>query len=190
MSNVCEAPVRSHQSHPVLREQEPSLSVSAARRHPAGDLPHRCQTKTHGPLLYNRVLAVIEHIPWYGFRTQVRLARDSRVSEACISRLLRGECQPSLVVALQVTGAIERRLQRPLGVTELFSLDGSFPTASVCRLVGCSNCLPECCYDEEDNLKTDYQVIQPGQWAWVQPLLTGLSRPVQPLPGALSKEAA
>jgi len=189
MSSVCEAPVRSHQSHPVLREQEPSLSVTAMRQLPGGDSPRKCQLVANGPTLYNRVLAVIEHIPWYGFRTQVRLARDSRVSEACISRLLRGECQPSLVVALQVTKAIERRLQRPLGVTELFSLDGTFPTASVCQLVGCSNCLPECCYDEEDNLKPECEAIKPGQWAWVQPLLSGLPS-VQPLPMALRKEAA
>jgi len=189
MSSVCEAPVRPIGSHPFLREQEPSLSVSSVASRPAGDLPPKCQAVANGPTLYNRVLAVIEHIPWYGFRTQVRLADDSHVSEACISRLLRGECQPSLMVALQVTQAIERRLQRPLGVTELFSLDGSFPTASVCQLVGCSNCLPECCYDEGDNLKPECEAIKPGQWAWVQPLLRGLPS-VQPLPMALRKEAA
>ena len=121
------------------------------------------------PPLTNRINAVIEHIPWYGFRTQVRLAHDSQVSEAAISRLLRGESQPSLVVALQVTQAIARRLQRHIDVCELFSLDGSFPTASVCALVGCRNCLPECFYDERENLKPQFRDARPGQWELNQP---------------------
>lgn len=120
------------------------------------------------PRLYNRIHAVIEHIPWYGFRTQVRLAQDSGVSEAAISRLLRGESQPSLVVALQVAQAVEKRLGRRLDVRELFSLDGQFPTAFPCQLAGCPNCLPDLFYDEADALRRECRDVRPGQWSLVQ----------------------
>ncbi len=120
------------------------------------------------PALYNRIAAVIEHIPWYCFRTQVRLAQDSHISEAAISRLLRGECQPSLLVALQVTHAIEQRLGHHLDLRELFSLDGQFPTPFPCQVTGCPNCLPQFFYDEGDGLKRECQDIKPGRWSLVQ----------------------
>jgi DNA-binding XRE family transcriptional regulator len=107
-------------------------------------------------ILTNRVREILWHIPWYGFKTQARLAQDSGVSPAAISRLIRGESQPSLVVALHVTQALSRRLGRHLDVSEVFSLDGTYPTPSVCHLTGCGNCLPPVAYDEAEELRPFY----------------------------------
>lgn len=116
-------------------------------------------------LLTNRVREVLWHIPWYAFKTQARLAQDSGVSPAAISRLIRGESQPSLVVALHVTQALSRRLGRPLDVNEVFSLDGTYPTPSVCHLSGCHNCLPEHFYDEQEQIKPAFQGVAAGSWS-------------------------
>ncbi len=116
-------------------------------------------------LLCNRVREILWHIPWYGFKTQARLAEDSGVSPAAISRLIRGESQPSLAVALRLTAALSRRLGRPLDVSEVFSLGGSYPTSSVCHLTHCRNCLPPDYYDDQDEIKPFYRGVKAGQWS-------------------------
>ena len=115
--------------------------------------------------LHNRISAVISHIPWYAFKTQARLARDSDVSKAAVNRLLRGECLPSLHLALRLCRAIEQRLSRTLDLRELFSLDGSYPTPSVCRLMGCRNCLPQQFYDEQETIKPEFKTVAVGAWS-------------------------
>lgn len=147
---------------------EPPGEQAAAVAAPVG-YAGTCEPGLLPRTLYNRLEAVLSHIPWYSFKTQARLARDSRVSKAAISRLVRGECQPSLTVALQVTKAIEQRLGRPLDVWELFSLDGSYPTASVCELMGCRSCLPAVFYDAQERLKPEFRQAQAGHWSISQP---------------------
>jgi transcriptional regulator with XRE-family HTH domain len=110
----------------------------------------------HTPKVEQRVRDLALHISWYGFKTQARLAQDSGVSPAAISRLIRGQSQPSLALALRVTAALSRRAGRDLDVREVFSLDGSYPTPT-CALMGCRACLPTEAYDEDDNLKPSYQ---------------------------------
>jgi transcriptional regulator with XRE-family HTH domain len=116
-------------------------------------------------ILRHRVREVLWHIPWYGFKTQARLAQDSGVSPAAISRLLRGESQPSLLIALRLVRALSRRLGRPLDVGEVFSLDGTYPTPSVCRLTGCRNCLPPPAYDGDERLLPDFRGVPAGAWS-------------------------
>lgn len=117
-------------------------------------------------LLHTRIRDVMLHINWYSFRPQARLARDSGVSAAVISRLIRGQSQPSLAVALRITRALSHRLGKPLDVFEVFSLDGTYPTASVCRLTGCHNCLPPEAYDAQENLRPEFNRIAAGQWSF------------------------
>lgn len=103
----------------------------------------------------NRVAQIAAHIPWYGFRTQSRLARESGVSPSAISRLMRHRVQPTLRVSLAVTEALSRRLGRPLDVREVFLVSNArslshdslsdapardYPTPCVCQLVGCRGC--------------------------------------------------
>jgi transcriptional regulator with XRE-family HTH domain len=91
----------------------------------------------------NRLEAVMAHINWYLFAPVTRLARDAGVSHSSLSRVLSGQSAPSFSLACKVTHALEKRLGVPVGhldPRELFSLDGSYPTACTCALVGCPGC--------------------------------------------------
>lgn len=114
---------------------------------------------------YNRLAAILFHISWYSFKTQVRLAQDTGLSKAAISRIIRGFHCPSYPAALLITRALEKRLQRPLDPREIFSLDGAYPTPSVCTLVGCRNCLPDAAYGDNGVIRPEYKELKAGQWS-------------------------
>ena len=132
----------------MARSQGASLKVPTK--------PKSRAPKSATPQIQHRIGDVAMHISWYGFRTQARLARDSAASEAAISRLIRGHSTPSLGLALRLATALERRLQKSLPLQELFSLDGNYPTASVCDLCDCRGCLPPRAYTADDCLRPDY----------------------------------
>lgn len=114
---------------------------------------------------YNRVASVMWHVPWYSINGQIRLTEDIGVSRATISRLVRGRSMPGYLLMQDVTRALQTRLGRPLDLRELFSTDGTYPTPSVCTLVGCQGCLPRLCYNEKtDCLHPQYEQMRPGQW--------------------------
>lgn len=88
------------------------------------------------------------HIDAYLLTPVTSLARDAGVSHSALSRVLSGQAAPSFTLAGKIARALERRLgARLLGghlnPFELFSLDGTYPTPSVCDLVGCPD-RPEC----------------------------------------------
>lgn len=118
-------------------------------------------------MLHHRVREVAWHIPWYGFKTQARLALDSGISPSTVSRLLRGQELPSLLVALRLTDALSHRLGHALDVGQVFSLDGLY-SHSVCDLTGCRSCLPPTAYDRDDNFLAPAPGAPSGQW--VRPL--------------------
>jgi transcriptional regulator with XRE-family HTH domain len=115
--------------------------------------------------VYNRILAVMQHVPWYSFKRQSRLAQDAGVSESSVSRLLRGKVDPSFYLMTAVSKALEARLKQKLDPRELVSYDGKFPTPSVCELAGCKGCLPEEVYEMDDTLKPQFKDIKPGRWS-------------------------
>ncbi|MDQ3812894.1 MAG: helix-turn-helix transcriptional regulator [Armatimonadota bacterium] len=115
--------------------------------------------------VHNRIKAVMEHVPWYGFKSQARLAEDLGFSKSAVSRLLRAECSPTLALAYAVTETLEKRLGQQLDPRELFSVDGTYPTASACQLVGCRNCLPAEAYDRDDNIRPEFSGVKAGQWS-------------------------
>ncbi len=121
----------------------------------------------HPGLLHHRVRELAWHIPWYGFKTQARIALDSNVSPSTVSRLLRGQELPSLLVTLRLTEALSKRLGHPLEVREVFSLDGTYPR-SVCELARCRGCQPPTSFDSSDNTLPDAPGMTKGQW--VSPL--------------------
>ena len=111
----------------------------------------------------HRIGAVMAHVPWYSFKSQARLAADLGFSKSAISRLLRGECTPSLALACALTNTLEKRLGRKLELRELFTVNGTYPTPSACQLVGCDNCLPPEAYDQDDNLRPEFRNVPAGQ---------------------------
>jgi transcriptional regulator with XRE-family HTH domain len=115
--------------------------------------------------IQNRIRALLPHIVWYSIEGQARLAADCSVSRSTISRLVRGKCSPSYRLARAVTDALSKRLGVPLDMREVFTTDGTYPTACVCDLTpGCTGCFPEEAYDAEGNLRPDYRDLRPGDW--------------------------
>src|SRR5437660_736820 len=107
------------------------------------------------PRIYNRIAAVMSHTTRYAFKGQARLAADSGVSKSAISRLISGQSLPSYASVWAITRALEKQIGKPLDPRELISLDGTYPTPSVCTLVGCRGCLPNEAYDDEGNRKPE-----------------------------------
>lgn len=103
--------------------------------------------------VHNRIRAFMEHSTSYAFMGEVRLAKDCGVSCAAISRLLSGKSSPSFALLVRITQAFERQFRLSLDPREIVSLDGTYPTDTVCRLVGCRGCTPQSAWNEDDTLK-------------------------------------
>jgi hypothetical protein len=108
------------------------------------------------PKFYNRIVEVMQHTSRYAFKGKARLAVDAKVGAATITRITTGQGEPLFHVLAAITGALERAVGRKIDPRELISMDGTYPTASVCELVGCPGCTPESAYDEDGNRKPDY----------------------------------
>jgi transcriptional regulator with XRE-family HTH domain len=115
--------------------------------------------------VHNRIMAVLAHIPRYAFQGETRLAKDSGVSKSAICRVVTGQSSPSFALVHAVTRALEKHLGRRIDPREIVSLDGSYPTESVCKLTGCRGCLPERAYDAEEVLRPEFKAVQPGRWS-------------------------
>lgn len=116
----------------------------------------------------NRILAIMAHITRYSFRGTTRLAADAGVSKSTISHLLRGLNNPLYITVRQVVKCLEFQLGRVLHCKEVMSLDGKYPTASVCQLCGfiCGRrgCLPDSLYESDGSRKKGFESVVPGQW--------------------------
>jgi hypothetical protein len=141
--------------------QEPALLASEG-----GGAGASTKDRNFGPT--NRIRQIVWHIPWYGFRTQARLAADAGISPSSVSRMIRGCSQPTISAALKVTAALSFRLNRTLDLREVFSPDGTYPTPNVCDLVGCLSCMPPTAYDSDDDLKPEYRDVVAGTWSLPQ----------------------
>jgi transcriptional regulator with XRE-family HTH domain len=78
----------------------------------------------------------MDYITWYGFRGQVRLAKEAGVTETAVSRVVNGKTRPTYRVIKGITEAFERQLGRHIDPRDLFSLDRTYPTATVRELLG------------------------------------------------------
>jgi len=127
--------------------------------------PQLLSTPPRTSRISNRIRAIMLHIPWYSIEGQRRLARDCHVSHSTISRLVRHETAPSYTLAESVTRALEKRLGVPLSMREVFSTDGTYPTACVCDLTpNCTGCFPDEAFDEAGAMRQEYRDLKPGDW--------------------------
>lgn len=155
-----------HQEGEHQGKQQPGRAARESGQHAVSPETSSPDQPPQG-LLHHRVREVAWHIPWYGFKTQARLALDSGISPSTVSRLLRGQELPSLLVALRLTDALSKRLGQALDVGHVFSLDGLY-SRSVCELTDCRSCLPPTAYDRHDNFLAPATDAPSGQW--VRPL--------------------
>ncbi len=121
------------------------------------------------PKVYNRILAIMAHTTRYAFKGESRLATDSGVSKSAVSRLVTGQSSPSFALVYRLTQALEKQLGRTIDPRELISVDGSYPTESICEVAGCRGCLPGEAYDDDGLLRPEFRGIKPGQWSLGSP---------------------
>src|SRR5579871_3149390 len=115
------------------------------------------------PDLHKRILAIMLHTTRYSVGGAARLAKDAGVCRSTVTRFLRGESNPSVFMVLALLEALERQLGRQVDLRELISLDGTYPTPSVCALFGCPGCLPAKCWNQDDTLKKEYKQLKGGE---------------------------
>lgn len=118
--------------------------------------------------VHNRIAAVMAHTTRYAFKCEARLAADAGISKSALNRLINGLSSPSFASVCKIAQALENELKRPIDPRQLISFDGTYPTPSVCQLVGCKGCLPDDAYDESNRLKTTYRNTRPGTWTPVE----------------------
>jgi transcriptional regulator with XRE-family HTH domain len=120
-------------------------------QHSSKDLP----INTHP--VHNRIRSLMEHSTRYAFMGEARLAQDCGVSCAAISRLMSGKSSPSFALVVKIAQAFEQQFKKRIDPREIVSIDGSYPTASVCQLVGCKGCTPQAAWNDNDVLKPEYR---------------------------------
>jgi transcriptional regulator with XRE-family HTH domain len=112
------------------------------------------------------------HISWYSVKGQERLAADAGISPGTVSRLINGLSSPTFRVVWAITKALEKRLGQRLDPCEIISVDGGYPTPSICKLCGCAGCLPEQSRDENNRIRPEYRNVKAGKWISSRPLRT------------------
>lgn len=113
---------------------------------------------------HNRIAAIMAHTSRYSFRGTSRLASDAKVAKSTICHLVHGKSSPLYKTLERIVASLEYQLARRLSVREVVSVDGSYPTASVCKLVGCPGCLPEYAFSPDGSVKAEWQHVHPGEW--------------------------
>jgi transcriptional regulator with XRE-family HTH domain len=116
--------------------------------------------------VHNRIGAVIAHAEPYWSGGISRLAQDAGVSKSAICRLVNGRANPSFALVWKIARALETGLGKPLELSELVSLDGMYPTNSVCALCGCSGCQISGDSHAIDELDPRYAKVRDGEWSF------------------------
>jgi hypothetical protein len=114
----------------------------------------------------SRLLAILDHIPAYAFDGPSRLARDAGVGRSSVWRLIHADLhQSSYRILWAVTAVLEKHLGQQIDPRDVISLDGSFPTRTVCELTGCRGCLPSHFFAESGELLPEFRHVAPGTWS-------------------------
>ena len=126
----------------------------------------KLETLSPQPRCCNRIRSILVHTSRYSFEGQARLACDIGVSRSTVCRIMSGRNNPSFRMVRSITEALERALNRPIDPREVFSPNGTYPTASCCALCGCAHgCMPEYVFDGHDRVKPQYREMKPGDWS-------------------------
>ena len=116
----------------------------------------------------------MSHINYLSFEGQARLAREAGVSPSAISRLVRGETNPSFAHVLAILRVFEKHLGKRIDPRDILSIDGNYPTPSVCELCCCKGCLPAQFYDDDEKIKAEYRNVKSGEWSLLPEVTEGL----------------
>jgi len=114
--------------------------------------------------VYTRLPEILAHLSAFTFQPQARLAKEVGVAPSTISRLINGKVSPSPQLVQRVQQVLDTQIGRPIPTREWLSLDTTWPTPYICKVVGCPGCLPEQAYYSDDSLKPAFWHIAPGTW--------------------------
>ncbi len=103
-------------------------------------MPRKENPRINDYFTHNRAAKLMAHTTRYAFKSETRLARDAGVSKSAVRRLVQGHTSPSFALVTAITRALEKALDVPLDPREVVSIDGTYPTPSVCDLVGYRRC--------------------------------------------------
>jgi transcriptional regulator with XRE-family HTH domain len=115
--------------------------------------------------LHKRIWAIMVHVKRYQSCGPSRLARDAGVARSTVTRFLSGKSTPSVYMILALLNEIEKQLGRNIDLRELISVDGKYPTASVCKLMGCTGCLPPEAHNSDCTTRPEYAHMKGGEWS-------------------------
>jgi len=124
---------------------------------------HNKPPQASGPPI-NRIRDVMDHTNRYSFHGVKRLALDTGLSSASVSRIINGRINPHFSSVAKIARALSRELKIHIDPCDLVSENADFPHHFMCELVACSGCLPQIAIDAFGHLTATYQSIKPGQW--------------------------
>lgn len=107
--------------------------------------------------VYTRLPDVFSHIPAYYFGGQARLAKDAGYSRSTINNLIHGKVKPSYDLVTAIQTALDKQLGYHLPIEEWLSANNTWPSHSLCSLLGCSGCIPDIAYHADGSLKSTWQ---------------------------------
>lgn len=120
-------------------------------------------SQAFGPVV-NRFGDVMAHTSRYAFGGVTKLAHDSLVAPSSVSRLMRGNSNPSFVLVARLTAALEKELGYRIDPRDLVAEYGKFMTDYTCDLCECTGCLPEKALNEFGDVMPPFIGVQPGRW--------------------------
>lgn len=126
-------------------------------KHRSPDNPPISKKPINTHPVHNRIRSFMEHTTRYAFMGEVRLAEECKVSCATISRLLSGKSSPSFALSVRIAQAFEKHFGKRIDLREIISLDGGYPSETVCKVVGCKGCSPQAAWNEDDTMKAEYR---------------------------------
>lgn len=121
------------------------------------------QHKRAGPVV-NRIADIMLHTKRYSFKGVLRLAEDSGIHPASVSRIIHSRRYPTGLSLLRITNALEKALGFPLDPRDVVTDTGHFLHDSCCAACRCPGCLPPAAWDRFGNRTPAFANVPPGHW--------------------------
>ena len=128
--------------------------------------------RKQGKKLKTRIPELLSHTTRYAFEGGARLAADIGCTRSAVNRLIAGREAPTYNLVCAVTRELERELGRRIDPRDVVMDEfDRWITPNVCTVAGCEGCFPDHAYDEDDNLRPEFENVRPGHWS-VDPALS------------------